>query len=446
MDLLLDAVCVVDSAGRFVFVSAASERIFGYTPEEMIGRAMIDMVAPEDRERTLLAASEIMSGQPKTHFENRYVRKDGRIVDIMWSARWSQDHRLRIAVAHDISQRKRAESVQAALYAISEAAHSAENLPALFGRIHEIIGALLPAANFFVALRDVKTGELDVPYHADEQGQEPQPGRLDSDTRCAEVFRTGRTLLITPESEHRFPARATSTAGKDPLYWLGVPLGSGEGTIGVLVVHSYSRATRYSEQDQELLQFVSAQVAAAIERKQLHALLQHNAQYDALTDLPNRELLKDRLGTAITRARRDGEQLGLLYLDLDNFKQVNDTLGHAAGDLLLQAVASRLIRSVRESDTVARIGGDEFVVLLEGIRLPEHACMVAGKIRHALNQPLLLADSSVRILPSIGIALYPQHGEETRQLLQHADEAMYVAKKLGGNRVQLAATPAHEPD
>ena len=441
MDLLLDAVCVVDAAGRFVYVSAASERIFGYTPEEMIGRAMIEMVAPEDRARTLLAAQAIMFGQHNTHFENRYLRKDGQTVHIRWSARWSEADQLRIAVAHDVSDRKRAESMQAALYAISEAAHFAEDLPALFQRIHQIVGELLPAQNFFVALYDGKTGELSFPYHVDEYDQAPAPGRLDSGTLSAEVIRSGQPLLLTPETAIALPDRLQSVTGRDSLYWLGVPLTVRDGTIGALVVQSYSGATRYTEDDKELLQFVSTQVAAAIERKQLHTRLQHNAQYDQLTDLPNRELLHDRLRTAIARARRDHERLALLYLDMDNFKLVNDSLGHAAGDLLLQSVAERLKRCVRESDTVARVGGDEFVVLLEGIRLPEHACMVAQKIRISLNQPLELAGHGLRILPSIGIALYPEQGDEATQLLQRADAAMYIAKKSGGNRFQLSVEP-----
>ena len=109
MDLLLDAVCVVDQAGRFISVSGACERIFGYRPEEMVGNAMIEFVLPEDRARTLQAADRIMDGHLQQHFENRYVRKDGRIVHIMWSARWSEADQVRVAVARDITERKRTE-------------------------------------------------------------------------------------------------------------------------------------------------------------------------------------------------------------------------------------------------------------------------------------------------------------------------------------------------
>ena len=129
IDLLVDAVCVVDVDSRIVFVSAACERIFGYTQQEMVGKRMFELVAPEDRERTMQSAREVTSGQPQLNFENRYIRKDGQVVHIMWSTRWSQADQLRIGVARDITERKQAEAMQAALYAISEAAHAAEDLP-----------------------------------------------------------------------------------------------------------------------------------------------------------------------------------------------------------------------------------------------------------------------------------------------------------------------------
>ena len=121
--------------------------------------------------------------------------------------------------------------------------------------------------------------------------------------------------------------------------------------------------------------------------------------------------------------------MALLYVDLDHFKQVNDTYGHAVGDLLLQAVANRLKGCVRETDSVARIGGDEFVVLLDSVQEPDDAGIVSDKIRYVLNQPLRLDGHSLSILPSIGIALYPEHGSEETQLFKHADEAMYAVKR-----------------
>lgn len=122
MDLLLDAICVVDTRGCFVSVSGACERIFGYTPEEMIGKPMIDLVFHEDRARTLQAVDHILAGHLQRHFENRYVHKDGQIVHIAWSARWSEADQVRVAVARDVTERVRADAMQAAPHALSDAA------------------------------------------------------------------------------------------------------------------------------------------------------------------------------------------------------------------------------------------------------------------------------------------------------------------------------------
>jgi diguanylate cyclase (GGDEF)-like protein/PAS domain S-box-containing protein len=425
----------VDRQGRFVFVSAACERIFGYTPDELIGRSMIELVHPADRQRTLAAAHDIMSGEPKHNFENRYVRKDGRIVNILWSARWSEVDQLRIAVARDITERKQAESRQAALYAISEAAHVAEDLLALFKRIHLIIGEWLPALNFSVALYDEHCAQLNFPYHVDDLELQPeQPGTV-TGRLCAEVIRSGQPILLTPDSPDASPDFAALVAGQDSPCWLGVPLNSKNGTIGALIVKSLPGGERYTEQDKELLQYVCAQVATAIERQQLHARLKRMAQYDQLTQLPNRGLLKDRLKAALAAARDTSGNMALLYVDLDRFKQVNDTFGHAVGDMLLQTVASRLKGCVRDTDTVARIGGDEFVVLLYSVHAAEDADIVAGKIRQVLVQPMRLDGHNLYIEPSIGVARYPEHGSEEQQLFRHADQAMYAAKRLNHRAV-----------
>jgi len=170
---------------------------------------------------------------------------------------------------------------------------------------------------------------------------------------------------------------------------------------------------------------------------------------DGLTGLPNRALFKDRLANAVRRARRYGHQLAVLFLDLDNFKRINDTLGHGVGDLLLKATAERLVRSVRDSDSVARqdpeadventarLGGDEFTALLPNMRRSEDAATVAERIRAALAEPLTLAGHEVLVTPSIGIAIYPDDGEDPESLIKNADAAMYHAKRQGRNQYRF---------
>ncbi|EIK52663.1 sensory box protein [Stutzerimonas stutzeri TS44] len=423
VDLMLDAVCVVDAQGHFVYISAACERIFGYTPEEMLGKRMIEMVYPEDRTRTLAAAREVMAGQPLMHFENRYLRKDGSVVHIMWSACWSTDNRFRIGVARDITRRKQSEAMQAALYSISEAAHAAKDLAALFQQIHLTIAQLLPVDDFIIAIRDSASGELTYPYQALAEGSlavPPEPAA----SLCFSVLHGGLPLRIQAQS---LPALTLPlSGGAEAACWIGVPLRAQEQVIGALVMKSATAP--YTEKDQELLQFVSTQAVTAIERKQLYARLQHLAQNDELTGLPNRACLRERLGAALARARRNATQIAVFYIDLDRFKEVNDTLGHGAGDQLLRAVAQRLLHCVRDTDTAARLGGDEFVLLLENVAHREDAERVAEKIRAAFVRPVSVAGHHLAVGLSIGIAHYPEDGDCEAQLLRHADERMYRMK------------------
>ncbi|MDD5028361.1 MAG: diguanylate cyclase [Rhodoferax sp.] len=174
------------------------------------------------------------------------------------------------------------------------------------------------------------------------------------------------------------------------------------------------------------------------ERKASEERMHHLAHYDVLTELPNRALLGDRLSQAVAVAQREQQHLALMFIDLDKFKPVNDTLGHPVGDQLLQAVAARLKQCVlRDSDTVARIGGDEFVVMLLDVASVQDAMVVATKIRNALEQPFVLGAHTVSISSSLGIAIYPEHGDTEAVLLKNADTAMYYAKDSGRNRVQI---------
>ena len=173
------------------------------------------------------------------------------------------------------------------------------------------------------------------------------------------------------------------------------------------------------------------------ERKLNDEHMRHLAQHDTLTDLPNRAMLNDRLHQALAYARRDNQSVALLFIDLDQFKPVNDKFGHVVGDWLLKQVAMRVTGCVRESDTVARVGGDEFVVLLRIINNLDDAVTVAENIRTSLNQAFNLAQQSLDISCSIGVALYPQHAATETELMEFADIAMYQAKQDGRNRVSV---------
>ncbi|MGD0409062.1 MAG: GGDEF domain-containing protein [Candidatus Limnocylindrales bacterium] len=169
------------------------------------------------------------------------------------------------------------------------------------------------------------------------------------------------------------------------------------------------------------------------ETRETELALQHLATHDALTDLPNRFLMADRLSQLLARAKRSSTAFAVLFMDIDRFKDVNDSRGHEFGDLLLRAVAKRLTSTVRQSDTVARIGGDEFVIILENLHKIAEADEVALKVQRALARPFTLERQRLKVTASIGISFYPENGEDTDTLLRAADYAMYLAKRRGGN-------------
>lgn len=168
-------------------------------------------------------------------------------------------------------------------------------------------------------------------------------------------------------------------------------------------------------------------------RKQFEQKLADMATHDSLTGLPNRALLSDRLTMGLALSRRSGSRLAVLMLDLDKFKVINDTLGHAAGDQLLKCVGERLTGVTRKSDTVARIGGDEFVLVLPQISSPENAALLAQRILNSFREPFLFDGHEMNVTTSIGIAVYPEDGKEIDILLKNADNAMYLAKDQGRN-------------
>jgi len=171
--------------------------------------------------------------------------------------------------------------------------------------------------------------------------------------------------------------------------------------------------------------------------EQANAQLQHQATHDALTGLPNRVLYLDRLEREIAHAERDGHTFAVLVVDLDRFKVINDTLGHGPGDQLLKEVAHRLARTIRTVDTVARTGGDEFLLLITDIRDPADTAVVATKILEELDKPVLIGGAEVHTSASVGISVYPTDGTDSDALVAHADEAMYFAKQHGRNTFQF---------
>ncbi len=173
------------------------------------------------------------------------------------------------------------------------------------------------------------------------------------------------------------------------------------------------------------------------DKKQIEQRILHQASHDTLTGLPNRKMLDERFKVAKSLADRNSKQMGLLFLDLDKFKHINDTLGHHIGDIVLKSVAERLNSSIRDSDLVARIGGDEFLVLASQIKDHGDLFSIAEKLLETMREPIYVEGQNLLLSTSIGLALFPKHGEDLYTLIKRADKALYHAKNSGRNQYQL---------
>lgn len=269
---------------------------------------------------------------------------------------------------------------------------------------------------------------------------------------CGWVYHHAETLCV-PDLHHDFRVKQDVARALGVTTGVLAPLFHGEQVAGGL--SAFRAGTPFDQVDAELLTLFSQRasiayanmklledleervVARTAQLRENQARLTHLAHHDPLTDLPNRLLFEDRLKQAIAKARRVQETAALLFFDLDYFKEINDSLGHSVGDLVLCEVGRRLRTLVRESDTVARLGGDEFVIILEQVDGEEGVAEVARKVVQAMAVPLAVAGREIRLTGSIGISLYPDDGVDIDALMKTADDAMYRAKALGRDNFQF---------
>ncbi len=247
-------------------------------------------------------------------------------------------------------------------------------------------------------------------------------------------------LMPDAETEPGLDALRDVVLGEGIRALAFVPLTYQGRLLGKFMVY-YEAPHRFTDEEVHLLQTIASHVAYAVERKRSEETITRLAFHDALTGLPNRRLFEDRLGVALAQARRHKRPLAILSVDLDRFKLINDTFGHAAGDFLLRGVAERLSGLLREGDTIARLGGDEFLLLLPSLSCREDVVEVAERALLAFSQPFHFDGQQLRITPSIGVSFYPEDADEAETLLRAADAAMYRAKELGRNNYQMWIRP-----
>ena len=390
-----------DSNGYLIVANQAYQKLLGYSEDELRKLRFTDITHPDDIQPDLDLFTEAMAGKRSGYeIAKRYIRKDGRViwarVTIAVARDAAGDSRYDVAMIEDITERKQAEADLREAYQFNqEVISSAQEGIVVYDRHFRYVlwNPFMEQITGLSREEAVGSYALDLFPHLREQGID----RLLHRALAGETVRSADISVHLPRSNTRLWVTGCYTPHRNA---------DGE-IVGVIGV-----------------------ITDITERKRAEEAMEHQALHDTLTDLPNRTLLHDRLQHAVLAAQRHNDPLALLLMDLDRFKEVNDTFGHHYGDLLLRQLGPRLQSALRESDTVARLGGDEFAVLLPATdRLG--ATSVAEKLLSAIEQPFALEGHSFEVGASIGIALYPMHADDTTTLLQRADVAMYLTKRAG---------------
>ncbi len=427
----------------------ASDEVFGMLAMQVYEVSRI--YSAEDRELFLVVARHVAMA-----LDRILHRMD---LEETVSRRTQELSELNDALRLEVIERERAEHLHSALFQIAELSSQQGEMAELFQSLHMIVGDLLFARNFYIALFEVMTGEVTFPYYIDEQSAAAPAPRRGQRGLTEYVIRQRRPCLIDYDDASALMAAGEIANNPGPVRsqsWLGIPLFDGTQVRGVLVVQSYSPTIRYSQRDQELLTFVSRHIDTALSRRSAaeavqaanlmlearvqsrtreldhaNAALQHENAHDALTGLPNRSQLQQRLQQAWAAFCAEERPLVVMFIDLDRFKMVNDSLGHHFGDLLLTQAATRLRSCLREGDLLARLGGDEFAVLAPEADL-DTAVGIAERILLAFDLPFNIDGHGVFSSCSIGIvSADAQFHHEPADLLRDADTAMYRVKNAG---------------
>lgn len=402
----LDGFWITDVRGRFLEVNDAYCRLIGYTREELLKMSVTDVEALETEEDTSRHIKKLLESG-SDYFETLHRCKNGHILNIGASANFTANddnfHGGRIyCFLRDITERNRADELLR---------DSESRLKELFENLSSgvaIYQASADGRDFIFTAFNKAAERIENMSREDLLGKsvaEVFPGV--AEFGLLEVF---RRVWKSGAAEH-FPIsfyHDGRIAGWRDNYVYKLPNGE--------IVAIYDDVTKSKQFEEKLYQL---------------------AHYDALSGLPNRMLFADRLQRSLVMAKRDKAKIALMFVDLDKFKPINDTFGHDIGDQLLKDVAKRMQNCLRESDTVSRMGGDEFVVLLSAVATEQDAIPVAEKVLYALSLPFEIYGHGIEISASIGVATYPEHGDDEKQLIKNADIAMYYAKSSGRNNVTL---------
>lgn len=420
----------------FVAINRSAVKTYGFEKDEFLTLALPSLAASQDSSRWMETAD---TGSP---FKTQHRRKDGSIFDVELSLRkinWAGSPAA-LMLATDVTERRRTEQLEVERRNFLETITQNQPLEESLRHLVQLLEHQLPGSLCLILL--AKPGRLcqvAASSFSKEQVAAFEALRLEEIGQAFGLESSARDILFI---ESLSSGKRTGTV-RDWAQLLDVnscwvvPVLDPSDALVSLIFVFFPDQDQPTSQDRARLEMARDMACIAVKHRQLTDRLSYQAQHDALTGLPNRFLLEDRLQQAIAYANRHESQLAVLIIDLDGFKYINDTVGHQSGDQLLVEVARRLRSVTRRTDTLARIGGDEFCLVLSDLYKATDSFQVAQTCLDILRKPFLISEREYSISASIGVSCYPEHGAEPELLQQNADTAMYHAKFNGKNGVQV---------
>lgn len=410
--------------------------LLGISPKDISTSNFFDYIHADDKMMVEEYSQQQHNGdQALSSIEVRINTAKGerKVIELNLSKTIYKGKNAFIGVVSDITERKAGEKLQKALYLISETVHSSIDLEKMYPSLQEIIGELIWAKNFFIAIYDEFSDTIEFPYYVDEKNK--NPGLIKNGKGLTHyVIETGQPLCIS-QADHVQMIRENKVekSGELCTNWLGVPLKTAKNEVfGVLGVKNYKENIPYSEKDKEILIFVSSQVATAIQRKQDEMRLQYLSFRDSLSGLYNRRYFEEEMRRMDNR--REGS-VGLIILDVDGLKLVNDIFGHDCGDIQLVHAAKLLTGCFRERDIIARIGGDEYAILLHNA---DEATVKAVCERVQKKILTVNLENNLPLSLSVGFAVSDDPKVPMNELFKQADKNMYREKLRHGQNARTA--------
>ena len=436
-----EGVITFDSDLKIIMINRYALNLWGYSREQILGKSLTMLIdKPYSQRIEKYAEDENLSDKLNMLNKNLEIKgltkdKNKFPMSLNFVENKTEVSQYFTVAVTDLTSYFKNKQIQSCMLEISNSVRVSTNIKQLYRDIYKNLSLLMPIEEFAISLILEDNLVQEYNYKSKTRTFESKY-EISSSIIEPIIYNKKHLIYCSEEIEYLKEKNKLDKSFETPNSFIGCPLIISKEIIGVVSVRSFDKKINYTNDELNILKFISDQIALAIDKVKSVEEMHYLAYYDKMTNLPNRILFNDRSKLAFKNAKRNKDKYAVLFLDLDEFKLVNDTMGHNAGDKLLKIIAKKLKNSVREGDTISHWGGDEFTILskINNIKDNEILCK---RILNEIKKPVKINNKNIECSVSIGTSIYPTDGENIDDLIQKADMAMYVSKTKGKDSFTL---------